>query len=85
MPSFRSPADGPLAASGTLDPLRALAGLKIEKARRGGQNKRGCPVPSRLRRPAAAAADKLSEHGFKMEQLEELYPIAEEVALDYPD
>ncbi|HLK90483.1 MAG TPA: hypothetical protein VKZ18_11345 [Polyangia bacterium] len=28
-------------------------------------------------------ADKLSEHGFTMEQLEELYPMAEEVALDW--
>jgi hypothetical protein len=28
-------------------------------------------------------ADKLSEHGFTMEQLEELYPIAEEVALEW--
>jgi hypothetical protein len=27
-------------------------------------------------------ADKLSEHGFRMEQLEELYPMAEEVALE---
>jgi hypothetical protein len=28
-------------------------------------------------------ADKLSEHGFTMEQLEELYPTAEEVALEW--
>jgi hypothetical protein len=28
-------------------------------------------------------ADKLSEHGFKMEQLEELYPMAEKVALEW--